>query len=130
MRLSRALSDADPEQIAAADDRDRAVGAAAPATAGDCPECQSAGTVRDGACQICFAEPDEGGAAGAGRGAPPALRFADVIAELASMASPDHAGSATDVASAAARARILLLALRTQFVDEVILGPSGIDPRS
>ena len=43
----------------------------------DCPDCRSAGSVERGVCQVCFAELP-----------PPALRFADVVAELESVAEP------------------------------------------
>jgi hypothetical protein len=98
----------------------------APGTAGprDCPECRSAGSVSNGVCQLCFAEPAET-AAVAGR---PAVRFADVIAELEAVAwlARDEAGG--QVAEACRRARRLLLALKEQFVEQVVLAPAGRSP--
>jgi hypothetical protein len=110
----------------------------------DCPECRSAGSVRGGLCEICFAELDEAPppperrplgeapphpregtdeAAGAPAASSP-LRFADVIAELQAIAAlardlPGAEGPA--LASACRRAEGLLTSLRRQFIADVAL---------
>ena len=89
----------------------------------DCPECRSAGSVARGVCQVCFAEPDE-----VGPGAGGALRFADVIAELDAMADLARQGAGTEVAETCRRARLLLQALKEQFLEHVVIAPAGSPP--
>ena len=87
----------------------------------DCPECGSAGSVARWSCEICDADP-----------LPPRvlhpsipLRFTDVIVELraiAGMAEDPRGLARVAVAAACRRAESLLLVLRRQFLDEVVLG--------
>jgi hypothetical protein len=83
----------------------------------DCPDCQSAGSVVGGTCQVCFSE-----------GTPRPLRFAEVVAELEVAAALARAGSTAGVAEACRRARALLERLRGQFLRDVILAPPGTPP--
>jgi hypothetical protein len=81
----------------------------------DCPECQSAGSVFRGRCQVCDAGPEAAGAA--------PLRFADVIDEIrliASLAGSDQEGARDAAVHACLRAEALLTALRDQFMREVV----------
>jgi hypothetical protein len=90
----------------------------------DCVECDSAGSVERGLCQVCYAEPGEGRPVAAVL--PPAvlvttgragdLRFADVLEELGAIVS--LAASVEDgdmLAAACRRAERLLNSLREQF---------------
>jgi hypothetical protein len=84
----------------------------------DCPECRSAGGVERGECLVCFAEV----------GPPRPLRFADVVAEIESVAALASLGADGNVTEACLRARALLERLRGQFLAEVILAPPGTPP--
>lgn len=91
---------------------------------GNCPECRSAGSISQGVCQVCFAEIDER-VVEAFVGP---VRFADVIAELEAVAWLAGVGAAREVAEACRRARMLMVALKEQFVDHVVLAPVGAPP--
>jgi hypothetical protein len=93
---------------------------AAPAPV-DCPECHSAGSVYRDFCEVCYAELGR-----SGPGAEP-LRFTEVMDEIRRAAALAGGGlaSAPDVAAACRRLERLLLALRTQFLDDVVLGVPG-----
>jgi hypothetical protein len=95
----------------------------------DCPECGSAGSVHRWSCEICESEAIT----------PPLLhpsiplRFADVVRELrtiAQLASGPDTPDGPTVARACRRAESLLLVLRRQFVEEVVLGEAGMERRS
>ena len=94
---------------------------------GDCPECRSAGSVEHGVCQVCFAELEEG-APVAEPGPSLGLRFADVIAELEAVAGLAGPAAGRDVIEACQRARLLLHALREQFLEQVVLAAPGEPP--
>lgn len=90
----------------------------------DCPECGSAGSVHRWACEICETEPRT----------PPLLhpsiplRFADVIRELraiAELASGPGIPDGPTLSGACRRAESLLLVLRRQFLQDVVLGDAG-----
>jgi hypothetical protein len=87
----------------------------------DCPDCRSAGRVERGACQVCLAELEPGPGPGS-------LRFADVVAELETVAALAALGATGNAAEACRRARALLERLRGQFLTEVILTPPGMPP--
>ena len=93
----------------------------------DCPECRSAGSVERGECQVCFAELDEN-AGSAPQPAAAALRFADVVAELESVAALAALGTHGNAAEASRRARAMLERLRGQFLADVIVAPAGSPP--
>jgi hypothetical protein len=102
------------------------------ATLDDCPMCLSIGSVHADRCQVCDAQlapPPESGS-GSPNGAvdlPPAaspgpMRFSDVLAELeaiSAMTATPEDGRA--VAAACRRAGAIVVALRSQFLDEILL---------
>jgi hypothetical protein len=102
---------------------------------GDCPECQSKGSVEDATCQVCLAEVDEGPWARPTNEDTPsvhgALRFRDVLSELRHIAelSEQAPRTAAAVADACRRAESLLKAIRWQFLDDVV-GPDLPGPGS
>jgi len=97
-----------------------------------CRECGSAGSVYHHFCEVCYADADPGAERGSPRPlAGPILhpsipvRFSDVMAELRSIADLATGQGDTPrwrVAAACRRAEALLMVLRRQFVNEVVLG--------
>jgi hypothetical protein len=86
----------------------------------DCTECQSAGSVFCGRCQVRYAGYDAAPA--------PPLRFADVIDEIrliASLVGSEHEGARDAVVHACLRAEALLTALKDQFKQDVVGAPAG-----
>jgi hypothetical protein len=82
---------------------------------GDCERCQSAGSVEGSACQVCGWRAPTGGP----------LRFSDVIDELraiAALAASVEEELGGSMATACDRAEALLLALREQFMADVVFG--------
>jgi len=86
----------------------------------DCAECDSAGSVERGLCQVCYAEPGEGEPVAADlppAASPGPLRLRDVIDELRAVAGLASAvEDAEMLMSACRRADQLLHALRDQFL--------------
>jgi hypothetical protein len=98
----------------------------------DCPECASAGTVRGERCRLCDATVSEPpvGAADLPPAAPPAsLRLSDVIEELrAIVALVSVADGAGQLVVACRRVEELLMALREQFLQEVVVARPNVRP--
>lgn len=97
----------------------------------DCPECGSAGSVYHHFCEVCYADVDR-----VAQMLHPSIpvRFSDVIAELRAIADLATGHGDTPrwrVAAACRRAESLLMVLRRQFLNEVVLGdgaPGGASP--
>jgi hypothetical protein len=90
----------------------------------DCSHCGAAGSVMDGYCEVCYAEPEVEAA-----DLPPAApasrtyRMTDVIAEIRSIRTLALDGKIEgDFRLACDRLEDLLRTLRRQFVSDVILG--------
>ena len=105
----------------------------------DCAECSSAGSVVNGFCHVCYAEPGESAGRPGAADLPPAvpaprsrpgeLRFADVLDELSSVAA--LAGAATDpemLVAACRRAELMVRSLREQFASELGIVPFPDSP--
>lgn len=106
--------------------------------ASDCPVCLSAGSVSRGRCQLCEADFGEApvGAVDLPPAAPPDdtqgfLRFSDVLRELGEVGTlVSNANGASEIENACRRVQTLLLALRLQFLNEVVVtSPSGYPKR-
>jgi hypothetical protein len=90
----------------------------------DCPECRSAGSVYRDFCEVCYAEFGEHDPS-----AQP-LRFTEVMDELrrATDLAARGTGSAPEFAAACRRLERLLLSLRRQFLDDVVIGVPAAPP--
>ncbi|MDP9341384.1 MAG: hypothetical protein M3Q23_04560 [Actinomycetota bacterium] len=87
----------------------------------DCPECRSAGSVYRDFCEVCYADFADRDA-----DAEP-LRFTEVMDEIRRAADLAAGGSRSgpDFAAACRRLERLLMALRNQFLEDVVLGLPG-----
>ena len=95
----------------------------------DCSHCGAAGSVMDGYCEVCYAEPEvEAADLPPAAPAPRTYRMTDVIAEIRSIRSLALEGrTGQELRQACDRLEQLLRGLRLQFMRDVVPGhPSAL----